>query len=197
MRGTMGRKLLHFVSILSLSPVRCLTTFQFAEMSNLHTHLTLRSLRPEGTRKRAIPHGYGFDLVSCPNYFFEIMGWAVIAIMTGSIAGAPSFFFQVFDLVLIWIWILYSYHFYWCFCCDDVNMGSQETKELPKGIWKEFPRGRKAIIPFILWEIPNLVLSFFTTLLFENNDDNCNLPMELLRSVRTWKKSSRWVRHFD
>ena len=64
-----------------------LTTLQFAEMSNLHTHLTLRSLRPEGTRKRAIPNGYGFDLVSCPNYFFEILGWAVIAVMTGSIAG--------------------------------------------------------------------------------------------------------------
>ena len=56
-------------------------------MSNLHTHLALRSLRPEGTRKRAIPHGYGFNLVSCPNYFFEILGWAVIAVMTGSISG--------------------------------------------------------------------------------------------------------------
>jgi hypothetical protein len=67
--------------------INCPTTFQFAEISNLDTHLALRFLRPEGTRKRAIPYGYGFNLVSCPNYFFEILGWAVIAVMTGSIAG--------------------------------------------------------------------------------------------------------------
>lgn len=60
---------------------------QFAELSNFHTHMTLRGLRPPGTRTRAIPYGYGFSLVSCPNYFFEVMGWVVIAVMTNSIAG--------------------------------------------------------------------------------------------------------------
>ncbi|KAJ3520370.1 hypothetical protein NMY22_g12787 [Coprinellus aureogranulatus] len=59
----------------------------FAELSNLHTHLTLRNLRPAGTRKRAVPYGYGFNLVSCPNYFFEIVGWAVISAMTNSYAA--------------------------------------------------------------------------------------------------------------
>ena len=61
---------------------------QFAELSNLSAHLTLRSLRPAGTTKRAIPYGYGFSLVSCPNYFFETVAWTVIAVMTGSYAGA-------------------------------------------------------------------------------------------------------------
>ena len=60
---------------------------QFAEISNLHTHLTLRNLRPANTRKRAIPYGYGFSLVSCPNYFFEAVAWGVICVMTGSVAG--------------------------------------------------------------------------------------------------------------
>lgn len=60
---------------------------QIAELSNLHTHLTLRALRPPGTRARAIPYGYGFSLVSCPNYFFEIIAWAVIAGLTGSWVG--------------------------------------------------------------------------------------------------------------
>ena len=60
---------------------------QFAEISNLHTHLTLRNLRPANTRKRAIPYGYGFSLVSCPNYFFEAVTWGVICVMTGSVAG--------------------------------------------------------------------------------------------------------------
>src|SRR5215472_3310845 len=47
------------------------TCFQFAELSNFHTHLTLRALRPVGSRKRGIPFGYGFNLVTCPNYMFE------------------------------------------------------------------------------------------------------------------------------
>lgn len=63
---------------------------QFAEYSNLASHLTLRSLRPEGSRQRGIPFGYGFSLVSCPNYFFEILGWATIVVMTGSWAGKPN-----------------------------------------------------------------------------------------------------------
>lgn len=51
------------------------------------THITLRNLRPVGTKQRAIPYGYGFNLVSCPNYTFEIIGWTVMSIMTGSYAG--------------------------------------------------------------------------------------------------------------
>ena len=49
--------------------------------------MTLRSLRSPGTRTRAIPYGYGFSLVSCPNYFFEILAWTVITTITNSIAG--------------------------------------------------------------------------------------------------------------
>jgi 3-oxo-5-alpha-steroid 4-dehydrogenase len=64
---------------------------QFAELSNLSTHLTLRNLRPPGSKKRAIPHGYGFGLLSCPNYFFESVAWAAVAYMTGSWAGASHF----------------------------------------------------------------------------------------------------------
>ena len=50
----------------------CAGVWAFAELSNLQTHLTLRNLRPAGTKQRNIPRGYGFDLVSCPNYFFEV-----------------------------------------------------------------------------------------------------------------------------
>lgn len=59
----------------------------FAELSNLHTHLTVRALRPAGSRKRGIPNGYGFNLVSFPNYFFESLAWGTICVMTGSIGG--------------------------------------------------------------------------------------------------------------
>lgn len=65
---------------------------QIAELSNLHTHLTLRSLRPAGSRKLGIPQGYGFSFVSCPNYFFECMAWFVVAGMTLSFSGtSPPF----------------------------------------------------------------------------------------------------------
>lgn len=59
----------------------------FAETSNFATHLILRNLRPEGTKARKIPRGYGFDLVSCPNYFFEILGWVCLTGLTGSPYG--------------------------------------------------------------------------------------------------------------
>lgn len=47
----------------------------------------MRALRPPGTRTRGIPQGYGFNLVSFPNYFFETVGWVVISVMTGSVGG--------------------------------------------------------------------------------------------------------------
>ncbi|KAI0277508.1 3-oxo-5-alpha-steroid 4-dehydrogenase-domain-containing protein [Russula aff. rugulosa BPL654] len=65
----------------------CAGIWLFAELSNLRTHLTLRNLRPPGSKTRAIPHGYGFGLVSCPNYFFESVAWAAVAYMSGSWAA--------------------------------------------------------------------------------------------------------------
>jgi 3-oxo-5-alpha-steroid 4-dehydrogenase len=57
--------------------------FVYFELSNLWTHLTLRGLRPDGTRTRQIPRGYGFDWpfggLSFPNYFFDFMVWVVVA----------------------------------------------------------------------------------------------------------------------
>ncbi|KAF5341829.1 hypothetical protein D9611_001359 [Ephemerocybe angulata] len=101
----------------------------FAEVSNFHTHLTLRNLRPAGTKKRAIPAGYGFNLVSFPNYFFEILGWVVISVMTNSIA---SHFFVVVATVTMAAWAL------------------KKHKNYKKEFGKEYPRSRKAIFPFIL-----------------------------------------------
>lgn len=56
---------------------------QFAELSNLLTHLILRSLRPASDpKRRAIPTGYGFDKITCPNYFFEMVAWLAFTVMT-------------------------------------------------------------------------------------------------------------------
>ncbi|KAH9444051.1 hypothetical protein MJO28_013609 [Puccinia striiformis f. sp. tritici] len=56
----------------------------YAEVSNLLVHLHLRSLRPAGSKKRSLPiGGYGFNLVSCPNYSFETLAWFSYTALVG------------------------------------------------------------------------------------------------------------------
>jgi len=107
----------------------CVGLWVFAELSNLHTHLTLRGLRPAGTKQRLVPYGYGFDLVSCPNYFFEILSWVAIAAMTGSYAA--------------WVFVAVSSYTMtvWAF---------KKHKAYRKDFGKEYPKDRKAIFPFVL-----------------------------------------------
>ncbi|KAF9430597.1 3-oxo-5a-steroid 4- dehydrogenase [Podila epigama] len=105
----------------------CIALFIFAELSNFHTHITLRNLRPPGTRVRKIPRGYGFNLVSCPNYFFETLAWLAVSILTQSWA---SHLFFVVAVGQMYIWAVKKH----------------------KGYRKEFsdyPRGRKAMFPLI------------------------------------------------
>lgn len=60
----------------------------FGELSNLHTHTTLAGLRSTGGTERGIPKGYGFDLVTCPNYLFETISWIGILLVTRSASTA-------------------------------------------------------------------------------------------------------------
>jgi very-long-chain enoyl-CoA reductase len=78
----------------------------FSEISNLSTHLTLRNLRPEGTKVRRIPYGYGFDKplsISCPNYFFEMTGWISFTLLSQSFA---ALFFTIVSIVQLYIWAI-------------------------------------------------------------------------------------------
>lgn len=56
----------------------------FAEVSNLITHVKLSSIRSKDSKAYAIPYGYGFDLVACPNYFFESLAWTFYALLVGN-----------------------------------------------------------------------------------------------------------------
>ena len=102
--------------------------YVFAELSNYRTHVMLRDLRPAGTRERNIPRGFGFDLVSCPNYSFEILAWCAISSVTGSLA---SWAFTIIGGVQMYFWAIKKHQRY-------------------KKEFKDYPRGRKMLIPFVL-----------------------------------------------
>lgn len=69
------------------------TIFFLCECGNLSIHLALRNLRPPGTTLRKIPKPDAnpftglFNLVSCPNYTYEIGSWLGFTIMTQCLPG--------------------------------------------------------------------------------------------------------------
>ncbi|PYH96255.1 steroid alpha reductase family protein [Aspergillus ellipticus CBS 707.79] len=60
-----------------------LALYIFGELANLNAHMILRDLRRPGTTERGIPSGLGFNVVTCPNYFFEIVSWVGIYLLSG------------------------------------------------------------------------------------------------------------------
>ena len=78
-----------------------LVMFFAGELCNLATHLTLRNLRSSGGKERGIPDGLGFNLVTCPNYMFEIIAWVGITLVTRSWATAV---FNVVAIIQMGVW---------------------------------------------------------------------------------------------
>jgi very-long-chain enoyl-CoA reductase len=70
-----------------------------AQWGNFKTHVILRHLRPEGSTVRHIPKGFGFDLISCPNYFFEITSWLCVTYLSGSFFGKGVFDYKSFSKI--------------------------------------------------------------------------------------------------
>lgn len=79
-----------------------LALFVFGELANLNTHLILRDLRRPGSTERGIPKGFGFDLVTCPNYMFEILAWIGIYLITG-LSWSVLLFTSV-GTIQMWSW---------------------------------------------------------------------------------------------
>lgn len=80
------------------------------------------------TKVRGIPKGYGFDLVSCANYFWESLGWTIFSILSRSYA---SYFFTACSIYQMLDWALKKH--------------KQYKKEFP-----DYPKNRKAMFPFII-----------------------------------------------
>ncbi|KAG9315369.1 3-oxo-5-alpha-steroid 4-dehydrogenase-domain-containing protein [Chiua virens] len=106
----------------------CTAIWAFAEISNFVTHVNLRKLRPTGSRKRVIPHGYGFSLVSFPNYFFESLAWFAIALMSGS--------WTAYGFLIVSTGIMY-------------NWAAKKHVAYKKEFGSAYPKDRKAMFPFI------------------------------------------------
>lgn len=123
---------------------------QLAELSNFHTHLTLRALRPPNTRIRAIPYGYGFTYLSCPNYFFEALAWLVICLMTGSVASKSRISLTSKHEALIFISPSLAGVFAVVAVGQMTLWALKKHKNYKKEFGKSYPKGRKAMIPFIL-----------------------------------------------
>lgn len=111
----------------------------FAQISNYKTHMTLRNLRPQGSKVRKVPFGYGFNWVSCPNYTFEVLGWICVTLLTGSLFGKQfhllntlALFFTLTGAVQMYFWAVKKHQRY------KSEFGAS------------YPPRRKILIPWIL-----------------------------------------------
>ncbi|PIK39550.1 putative very-long-chain enoyl-CoA reductase art-1-like [Apostichopus japonicus] len=111
-----------------------LAGFLFAEYGNWRIHMAFRNLRTPGTKERRIPNATGdpmtilFNLVTCPNYTYETIAWVSFSVMTQCL---PALVFGVCGFVQMAIWAKGKHRNY--------------LKE-----FKNYPRGRKAILPFLI-----------------------------------------------
>ncbi|CAI2376879.1 unnamed protein product [Moneuplotes crassus] len=102
--------------------------FTFFQTMNFLCHNQLKNLRKPGTTERGIPQGYGFGLVSCANYFWETLVWLSYSIFTGT---ATSYLFCAFSFYQMADWALKKHGRY-------------------KKEFKDYPKNRTAIVPFVL-----------------------------------------------
>lgn len=95
---------------------------------NRRADAVLAGLRRPGETGYKIPRGGLYELISCPNYFGELLEWTGWAIATWSLAGLSFAVFTAANLVPRAIM-----HHRWY-----------------KQKFPDYPSGRKAIVPFVL-----------------------------------------------
>jgi len=95
---------------------------------NLTSDRILRRLRANGTPGYSIPQGGGYRVVSSPNYLGEMIEWIGWAIATWSLAGLA---FALYTIANLAPRAMANHRWY------------QET-------FDDYPRNRKALIPYVL-----------------------------------------------
>lgn len=71
------------------------------EYANYLTHVNLSQIRDKDPKSYQIPYGFGFDLVTCPNYLFEILAFVGMTILSGNWS---YFVFTMVAAVQMYIW---------------------------------------------------------------------------------------------
>lgn len=109
------------------------------EFANFKCHTILSSFRKkksksEGeyvneSKQRGIPFGWGFDIVSCANYFWEALGWIIFSILTRTYMAYMFTFYSVYQML---------------------EWAIKKHKNYKKEFGDKYPRGRKAMFPFII-----------------------------------------------
>uniref|UniRef100_A0A1E1X116 Putative 3-oxo-5-alpha-steroid 4-dehydrogenase family protein n=1 Tax=Amblyomma aureolatum TaxID=187763 RepID=A0A1E1X116_9ACAR len=104
-----------------------IASFFFCQFMSLMSHIALRNLRPKGTKVRGVPSSWGFQYVSCANYFWELVIWVIVALLTNTLS---SYFFVVVVATILCQWAQKRHRRY--------------IKEVP-----HYDKRKKAIIPFV------------------------------------------------
>ncbi|CAD5211432.1 unnamed protein product [Bursaphelenchus okinawaensis] len=110
-----------------------IATFVLCELGNFSIHTLLRNLRPAGTKERKIPFPNSnpltqlFNLVSCPNYTYEVGAWLSFSFFTQSL---PALLFATAGFIQMKIW-------------------ADGKHRLYKKEFSDYPKGRKPIVPFL------------------------------------------------
>jgi very-long-chain enoyl-CoA reductase len=102
--------------------------FFCCEIKNLKCHLIQKHMKEKLQGEKGIPTGEGFDLVSCANYFWELMSW---------------FCFSLF---------VHHWSFYLFTLCGFLimrNWAQKKHREYHKR-FPNYPAERKAFIPFLI-----------------------------------------------
>jgi 3-oxo-5-alpha-steroid 4-dehydrogenase 1 len=94
---------------------------------NQQSDSILRNLRQPGETGYLIPRGGGYRLVSCPNYFGELLEWTGWAILTWSISGV--------------VFVLWT--------AANLIPRARSHHQWYRKTFPDYPPNRKAVIPFL------------------------------------------------
>ena len=108
--------------------VCCIIGFLFSEYFNYEAHCILRNLKVVNKGKRGIPQGGMFYFISCSNYFWESMIWFFFSLYVNIL---PAYLFVIYSVV-------------------NMSYGALEKHKTYTNNFENYPKNRKAIIPFIL-----------------------------------------------
>lgn len=127
---------------------------QISELGNLSIHILLRNLRPKGTKVRKIPQPNKnpltklFNYVSCPNYTYEFGAWLGFTVFTSCIPGKTFLIYLQFvtnTLKKNFTAGLFALAGFYQMAVWALGKHKNYKKE-----FSNYPKNRKAILPFIL-----------------------------------------------